>query len=369
MEFKCVRYCFFAFFGCLVCNLLSAQEPPVDSVPGDIFAAEGVLKLTLTANFDSLLSDAASSRIVARTGFLRFRSPAGKLVSQSVKIETRGNFRMKPQNCSFPPIRVTFRESDSLRQLFRQNKTLKLVSQCQVLNPDFEQYLLEEYLLYKIYARLTAYCFRVRLLKFTYINEGNRADTVTRYSFAVETAQELAHRFKYRRIVSNNVLLSSVDPWQYKLMCFFEYMISNNDWSVVINHNTELIQKDSLASFIPVPYDFDWAGIIHVPYKVPGSYGMETIRPERSFKGDYRRRREVKGMISYFNNRQGEIYAIVSGCQQLDDAHKLSMLSGIGEFYHILNNYFLFRNGILKKKVIEEAPDASNNSFQQLNTP
>ena len=98
-------------------------------------------------------------------------------------------------------------------------------------------------------------------------------DTLSRYSFALEPPKVMAKRYKAKRVNSNNVDLNEVDAWQYKLICFFEFMIMNNDWSMAICHNIELIQPDPEKPPIPVPFDFDWSGIINVPYKVPSATG------------------------------------------------------------------------------------------------
>ena len=339
-----------AFFFACISPLVLAQE--TDTVPGDIFEGTGILQIKIRANFDSLFADAAASHIVSRDARIQYDSPDGRGWKDQIKIETRGNFRMRPQNCSFPPLRISFHQSDTLRQLFRKNKTLKLVSQCQYQNSEYEQFLVQEYLIYKLYSLLTDYSFRVRMLKVTYVNQGTAFDTLVRYSFVVESPQEMAKRLGYKRVSSTNVLLNQVDPRQYKLLCFFQYMISNNDWSVAISHNIELLQKDSTSSYIPVPYDFDWSGIIKVPYKVPSSKGMEIIQPDRSFKGEYTRRRQVKDMIRYFRMRQGELYSRVSSCEVLDKQHKLLFLKGIREYYKILNNIFFFRQGIIKHKPV-----------------
>lgn len=336
----------------LTCASAVARAQETDSIPNDIFNGTDILQIKIRANFDSLFADAAASRVVTRDAKILYDSPDGRAWKDQIKIETRGNFRMKPQNCSFPPLRISFRQNDTLRQLFKKNKTLKLVSQCQYQNSEFEQYLVQEFMIYKLYALLTDYSLRVRMLKVTYINQGTAFDTLVRYSFVVESPQEVARRLGFKRIPSTNVMLDKVDPWQYKLLCFFQYMISNNDWSVAISHNIELLQKDSLGAYIPVPYDFDWSGIIKIPYKVPSSRGMEPIQPERSFKGEYTRRRQVRDMIRFFRAKQGEIYATVSSCEILDKQHKLLFLNGIGEYYKILNNIFYFRQGIIKHKPV-----------------
>jgi hypothetical protein len=321
-----------------------------DSLLEDIFQGEAVLNINLYANFDSIIEDASVLRSVSRSARLQAYSQTGASVMLPVFIETRGNFRMKPENCNFPPLKLSFLKENDSRSIFIKNNSAKLVNQCQFFQNNYEAYLLQEYLLYKIYSHLSEYSFRVRLLKIEYINDGFLFDTLTRYSFALEPPKEMAKRYKAKRVNSNNVAMDEISFWQYKLVCFFEYMIMNNDWSIAICHNIELIQTDLDNPPVPVPFDFDWSGIIKVPYSVPSASGMKVIQPERSFKGDFKSRRQLKDMIRYFNSKRGEIYSMVSGFKELGSSYRVSFLKTMDDFYNILNAYFIFNSKIIHKQ-------------------
>jgi hypothetical protein len=321
-----------------------------DSLYEDLFHGETVLSLNLYANFDSIIDDASVLRSVRRLARLQTFLPNDSSYIIPVQIETRGNFRMKPENCNFPPLKLSFFKQNESRTIFLKNNSAKLVSQCQIFQEDYKAYLLQEYLLYKIYAYLSNYSFKVRLLKISYINEGYLFDTLTRYCFALEPPKELARRYSAKRVNSNNVDMESIDQWQYKLVCFFEYMIMNNDWSIAICHNIELIQTGTDKQPVPVPFDFDWSGIIKVPYSVPSASGMKIIQPERSFKGEFRSRSQVKDMIRYFNLKRGKIYSMVSEFKELDGSYRLAFLQSLDDYYNILNAYFIFNKKIIHKQ-------------------
>jgi hypothetical protein len=321
-----------------------------DSILIDMFEGEGTLNLNLYSNFDSIIADAAVLRSINRPARLQINSPKGRNAFIPVQIETRGNFRMKPENCNFPPLKLSFNKDNAIRTIFLANNSVKLVSQCQLFKSNYQAYLLQEYLIYKIYSLLSEYSFRVRLLKISYINKGFLFDTLTRYSFALEPPKELAKRYKARRVNSNNVALIEIDLWNYKLVCFFEYMIMNNDWSIAICHNIELIQPDPEKLPIPVPFDFDWSGIVKVPYEVPTSAGIKVIQPERSFKGDFNSRRQLKDIIQFFNSKRGEIYSLVSGFSELDSSYRKSFIKTVDEYFVILNSYFIFNKKIIHKQ-------------------
>jgi hypothetical protein len=319
-----------------------------DTMPTDIFQGINPLELSLLANFDSIYADAYIGE-KNRAAELSWTSPSGTPVKQEIALSVRGNFRMKPVNCDFPPLRITFEKSDTARLLFSKNQQIKLITHCQTDSSSYELYVLEEYLMYRMYQVISDYAFRARLLHLSYINTGNSPDTITRYAFAVESPGALANRYQARRIRSNNVDLKNIDQQYFQRLCFFQYMIMNNDWAAEIGHNVELLQSDSLPSLIPVPFDFDWAGIIGIPYIIPSLKGRSALIPERIFKGEYHRRKEVKATLLYFNSKRGELYALVSSFNLLNQASRIKLIRNLDAFYAILNHRSLLNTEILKQ--------------------
>ena len=57
----------------------------------------------------------------------------------------------------------------------------------------------------------------------------------------------------------------------------FEYMIGNTDWSMVYQHNVEMLYLNSAA--FSIPYDFDHSGIVNAYYAKPNP--MLNIRSVR----------------------------------------------------------------------------------------
>ena len=56
----------------------------------------------------------------------------------------------------------------------------------------------------------------------------------------------------------------------------FQHMIGNHDWSMRAGpvgkeccHNAELIGPPRPATLIPIPYDFDFSGLVDAPYATP----------------------------------------------------------------------------------------------------
>lgn len=88
-----------------------------------------------------------------------------------VKIRARGNYRR--ENCYFPPVKVKIKKSVSKGTLFEGNKKLKLVLPC-VLQKDYNDKVLKEYIAYKLYEIVSPYHFNARLLKIDFTEEKNK---------------------------------------------------------------------------------------------------------------------------------------------------------------------------------------------------
>ena len=67
------------------------------------------------------------------------------------------------------------------------------------------------------------------------------------------------------------------------LASVFMYMVGNTDWSLPYLHNIRVFQN--FTSYIAVPYDFDWSGIVDAPYAVPDyRLNIKSVR-DRIWRG------------------------------------------------------------------------------------
>ena len=70
-----------------------------------------------------------------------------KEIKIPLKIKTRGHFRKSASNCKYPPLMLNFPKSEVTENtLFAGQNKMKLVTPCQG-----EQYIVHEYLVYKLY--------------------------------------------------------------------------------------------------------------------------------------------------------------------------------------------------------------------------
>jgi lipopolysaccharide export LptBFGC system permease protein LptF len=111
---------------------------------------------------------------------------------------------------------------------------------------------------------LTPYSYRVRLLRMTIVQGGNQLQTVP--AFMIENDDELANRLGLRR--EDNHFGHTADDF-YKLSepttAFFQYFISNGDWSIQTGQNLKLYRTED-EKLVPIAYDFDFSGWVGAPY-------------------------------------------------------------------------------------------------------
>jgi hypothetical protein len=104
--------------------------------------------------------------------------PTTGTVTIPARIRTRGIWRLK--NCEFPPIRINFKSEDVKGTLFKGLDEPKLVNFCRN-NDDYEQYILQEFQIYRIYRLLTPVSHAVRLLHLSYVDSATAKKDATRW--------------------------------------------------------------------------------------------------------------------------------------------------------------------------------------------
>jgi len=213
-------------------------------------------------------------------------------VNKEIKIKSRGQTRLAI--CSFPPIRINFKKTDSSNDEFSDIDKIKMVTHC---DPGNQIYILKEYLAYKLYNVLTEYSYRVRLARIKYINTAKNSKPVIEYAFFIEPDGILGKRINGTEVLTKNLTQKNIKPEMMDRMAIFNYMIGNTDWSVPIKHNLIVFSqaisaKPNLGAI--VPYDFDYSGLVNTDYAVPfEGLGLKSVR-ERRYLGICRSQ-EIQG--------------------------------------------------------------------------
>lgn len=311
------------------------QEPADSEGPraARLFNANDLLELRLTADFDAIAKERGTTKH-DHPGVLSYVGPAGDTVSLDVQLHTRGHFRLR--RCSYPPLKIDFPPEHTAHTLFAHQKSLKLVVPCRG-GQGYANYLLEEYLIYRVYNLLTDLSFRVRLASVTYVDPGKKDPPETRYGFFIEDDDKMAHRNHGDVFAQEGIVQEATDFAQMGLLGVFQYLIGNTDWSVAGLHNIVLVRDSAKVDF-PVPYDFDWSGVISAPYAQPDSrLGITTVR-ERLFRTACRSAEDLAPIFARFTGQKDAIYALYRGQVGLEAKRIKQTLDYYDEFYRIIND-------------------------------
>ena len=317
-----------------------------------LFEREEVLRITILSDFSSIMSDRGEDRSYHK-GVMYYCREKGDTIFRKIKLKTRGNFRRDPANCKYPPIMVKFGKMKSADSVFVDQSKLKLVTQCQL-----ENYVLLEYLAYRIYNQLSAYSYKVRLAHVTYADMATKTAYFTRYAFFIENENELAARVS-AEIYRPNVVQYFLNRENMISVALFQYMIGNDDWYTTSKHNVSILKLNDDGSLIAVPYDFDWSDMVDASYSKPEGVPDNFLRDRRIYKGLCMDNEEFLDQRNTFNSRKETILQLVGSLDDLPKNRKQKATKYIEQFYKILNNDASLKKVFQNEKCVSE-PEFSN---------
>ncbi len=288
----------------------SDTMPKVAKLPkAPLFKSEALLDVTFTTNIKALKRD-RSNGAPWRAATLSYAdtSVTGGRRVVPVRARTRGIWRLK--NCDFPPVRLNFANKDAKGSLFRDLDEPKLVGYCKGMN-NYEQYVLQEYQLYRIYRLLTPVSHRVRLVRMTYVDSATAKVDATKYAFLVEDPAHVALTAGGKIINVLGATSDDLDGEHATLAYLFQYMIGNTDFSFGGLHNAELLALPTGVN-LPIAYDFDFAGAIDASYATPDTSLRITRVRDRQYRGFCQQNLLVPKVLQLFRDKKAAIYALYS---------------------------------------------------------
>lgn len=308
-----------------------AQEN--DQIP-PLFASVEPLKFTIMMDSRALKKDNSDIPEYSEGQLILYEDNVEQLFD--IKVRARGISRRIHNFCSFPPIKLNFKKKAVTGTVFEGQDKLKLVAYCKDFDIN-EAYVLKEYLVYKLYNYLTPYSFKVRLAQITYKDIQEKDKEVTRYGFLIEDNDIMAKRNKGKISEVNMSHQDRCERNTLDLFTIFQYMIGNTDWSISKQHNVKLIALEN-GTIIPVPYDFDYCGLVDAKYAVPSEeLGLGDVR-ERLFRGYCRISGTYEKKVEIFNAHKEEMYDEIYGLDLLDEKYKKTIIKYLDEFYKVIND-------------------------------
>ena len=285
---------------------------------------------------------------------LQYVDSSGQTVEFEMKIRTRGKFRRLKDICSFPPMRLNFKTSETKGTLFHKQNKVKLVTHCQN-NVKYEQVILREYTAYRILNVMTDASFRVRLLRITYIDsEGKKRDDVS-HGFIIEHRDRLAKRLEKGYLEIPSTSISSLDPEYMNLVSMYHYLIGNTDFSPIraapdqnCCHNHVLFSNEGERIW-SVPYDFDQAGLVDAPHADPNEkFKLRSVR-QRLYRGRCVNNDRLDETITLFNVKREEVMAILDEVEDATRRSVESMTKYVENFYDTINSEKQVQKALVKR--------------------
>ena len=257
----------------------TALNATAQSTRGTFFQSDSVLEVTLRTDLRTLLRDRDTANSEWRAATLTYVGP-DSAVTVPLRVRTRGLYRLT--NCEFPPIRLRFGQNEVRGTVWDDLRRPKLVTHCENRD-EYEQYLLQEYAIYRVLRHFTPVSFGARLLRVTYEDSAGRTRPVTRYGIVTEDPERLAERLGGTLVDSAGIRINRLQQSNAVLLSVFQYFIANTDWAMAFLHNIALVRMaDGLHG---VPFDFDWTGVINARYARPNPVTHLSSVRQRLYRG------------------------------------------------------------------------------------
>jgi hypothetical protein len=316
---------------------LPLADGPQDSVGEQpLFSSNDLIEFVLEANWDEL-DDDRGQESPERPGQVLLTGPDGEETAIPIKLNTRGIFRLKRSTCPFPPLRLNFPSEGTDGTVFQGQDKLKLVTHCRDQD-RYEQNVMEEFLAYRLYNLLTDISLRVRPASITYVDSRGEDDPVTRLGFLIEDDDALAARLDGMMVEVEAAPASAFHQEQAALMYVFNFMIGNTDWSMTRFHNVKVMRIGS--DYYPLPYDFDWAGLVDPPYAGPNpqiAHLIDDIR-ERLYWGICNDAIDYQAIFSRFQEKKDAVLALPASVPGLSERNQRSAVRYLDDFYDVIDS-------------------------------
>ena len=298
-----------------------------------LFDSDEVLGITLSGNIRQVFNDRSENPQYHPIFFL-YKENELTEISIPAEVKTRGHFRKMSENCTYPPLLIHFSKSDIVSSsIFKKQDKCKLVMPCRG-----DEYVIREWLVYKLYNLVTPKSFRSRLVSVRLDDIKNKKAATPFYGILLEEQHQMAKR-NGTISIDKKIKPEQAEPDAFLTMAVFEYLIGNTDWSVQYLQNIKLLAADSNAVPTAVPYDFDHAGLVNAPYAKPAEELLMNSVRERRYRGFcVQDMKKFDKVIALYNRLKNDIYNLYANCSLLDAKYIKATLKYFDEFYVTINN-------------------------------
>lgn len=302
-----------------------------EQVPG-IFEGREVFDITLKFDVTEFMRKKSDEDYLDAE--IIFHYSESDSASYDIKLRARGERRR--ELCRFPPIRLNFKDTKTIFGDIDSMKNVKMVTHCNMAKV-YDEYVMKEFLIYKMYNYITDYSFRVRLFRVNYVDTGRRGRNYQKYGFLIEPLDLLEKRLNVFEIENVPLKYDDMVPDILDRMTIFQFMIGNPDWQVASYHNIKVVKGREQMKGVPVAYDFDYSGMVNTSYALPAEVlEIENVR-QRVHLGACRDDTTYARILGEFMDNRENFYKTIDNCIYLDENSKNYMIKYLDSFYDLYN--------------------------------
>ncbi len=319
---------FFSNFLRLDANKISSVGTnPTKSIFSKI-AHSDIVNVTIKTDLNELINN--RKRDTYQKGEIYYSDKRGQSNHFSIQLKPRGKYRRKI--CDFPPIKIKFSKDDLFTKGLSKSNKLKLVTHCMDNKALSKENILREYLAYKLYNEITDASFRVQLLLVKYEDITGGMASIERYAFLIEDIDDVSQRAELTKAKKDmNIPIDKVDDPSALRVSIFQYLIGNADWDYTTPRNIKYLNKG--AKLLPVPYDFDFSGLVNAFYAIPNTdIGLKNVK-DRGYIGKSYSRREVEKTLAIYNMKKDKLLSVVNNFRLLSKKSRKEIEQYVIDFY------------------------------------
>lgn len=308
----------------------AAQQRPATP----LFASDEVIDIAIRGDIS-----AAQRMDEGVPATLELRGAAPETLA--IQLSPRGVTRRRRDICAFPPLRIELTQEAPESSLFDGQRRIKLVTHCRPTD-SHQQFLLLEYAAYRLYNAISPLSFRVRLARIDYYDGDAERPAVSRLGFLIEDVDDAARRNGLVEVETGDFPASRLSSADAARFAVFQYMIGNLDWAMEAGpdgeeccHNSKPIAASATATsgLIPMPYDFDHAGMVDAPYATPpAQLNMGNVR-QRRYRGFCTYNEEARAVAADLLARRAELEAVFASIPELADRTRTRAIGYLDGFF------------------------------------
>ncbi len=113
--------------------------------------------------------------------------------------------------------------------------------------------------------------------------------------------------------------------------------MGNTDWSLVAFHNIKLIRSTE-GVYVPIPYDFDWAGLVNAAYAEPSEVLRTRTVRDRIYRGFCRPAVDFTLVYEPFHYERETIRELFATQDGLSERNRARALAYLEDFFKTLED-------------------------------